>query len=105
VGKHNDKRDIIRTIVLETGYATEDVEKVVNSFISIFQDKASDGRVYIEGFGEMYAYLERKKFYNINLRAMDETIQPTVRFKPSLSFLRLVRHSQKNQEDTEEESA
>jgi nucleoid DNA-binding protein len=105
VGKHSDKRDIIRTIVLETGYAKEDVEKVVNSFISVFQDKASDGRVYIEGFGEMYAYMETKKFYNINLKSMDETVQPTVRFKPSLSFLRLVRHSQKNQENTEEKSA
>lgn len=105
MGKHSDKRDIIRTIVLETGFSKEDVENVVNSFISIFQDKASDGRVYIEGFGEMRCYLETKKFYNINLRSMDETVQPTVRFKPSMSFLRLVRHSQKNQEDTEEESA
>jgi nucleoid DNA-binding protein len=89
------KLDIIKAIVLETGYTKKDVEAVVNSFLGIFQDRVSDGKtVFIRGFGQMKGVLQRKRYYDINQRCMDETIQPVVTFRPTNSFLNLIRQSQ-----------
>lgn len=94
--KRDATKDIVKDIILETGYAKKHVEDVVNSFLANFQERISDGSVYIKGFGEMIGFMETKKYFDINQRAMDEKTQPVVRFKPTNSFLRLVKISQEN---------
>jgi nucleoid DNA-binding protein len=98
--KKDAKLDIVNAVVLETGYSKENVENVVDSFLAVFQDKVSDGgRVYIRGFGQMTGIMQKKRYFDINQRAMDETIQPTIIFKPTSSFLNLVRHGQNGKGD------
>jgi nucleoid DNA-binding protein len=98
--KRDAKIDIIKAIVLETGFTKENVSTVVDSFLGIFQDKVSDGKaVYIRGFGQMKSSTQKRRYYDINQRCIDETIQYTVRFRPTSSFLNLIRHSQNGKGD------
>ena len=94
--KKDHTKEIINAIVLETGYSIKSVEKIVDSFLAIYQDKISDGTVYLQGFGEMKAVIEKRRYYDINQGKMDETrLKPMVKFKPTVTFLNLIRHSQK----------
>jgi nucleoid DNA-binding protein len=92
--KKDAKIDIVNAVVLETGYPKKVVEDVVDSFIGVFQDKICDGTVYIRGFGEMRGVMEKRRYYDINMAQMDESVLPTVKFRPTNSFLNLVKHSQ-----------
>jgi nucleoid DNA-binding protein len=95
--RRDGKHDIINDIVLETGLTIDSVKAVVNSFLGILQDKICDnGKVYIRGFGQIKGVMQKKRYYDINQRRMEETIQPTITFKPTNSFLNLIRHSHDN---------
>lgn len=102
--KRDEKQDIINAVVLETGYSRKDVKAIVNSFLGIYQDKISDGSVYIRGFGTMTAVMKERIYFDIHQRKMDKTtIRPSVKFKPHTTFLNLIRHTRLNEQ--EEESA
>jgi len=93
--RKDHKKLIINEIIKETGYSKKMVEAVIDSFIGIYTDKVSDGTVHIQGFGTMTAVMGQRRYYDINQRKMDEThLKPSVRFKPTNSFLNLIRHSQ-----------
>jgi nucleoid DNA-binding protein len=97
--KKDAKHDIINAIVLETGFTKDSVKTVVNSFLGILQDKICDETVYIRGFGQMRGIMQKKRYYDINQRCMEETVQPTVIFRPTTSFLNLIRHSRNGKEE------
>jgi nucleoid DNA-binding protein len=99
--RRDAKHDIINDIVLETGFTKDSVKAVVNSFLGILQDKICDGTVYIRGFGQLKGIMQKKRYYDINQRCMEETVQPAVTFRPTISFLNLIRHSHNNGKEEE----
>jgi nucleoid DNA-binding protein len=94
--KRDHTTEIIDQIILETGYGRKNVEAIVNSFLGIYQDKISDdGVVFLKGFGEMKAVMRQRKYYDINQRKTDQsTPRPSVKFKPTIAFLNLIKQSQ-----------
>jgi len=93
--KRDHTTDIIDQIILETGYSRKNVEDIVNSFLGVYQDKISDGVVFLKGFGEMKAVMKQRKYYDINQRKTDQSRpRPSVKFKPTIAFLNLIRQCQ-----------
>jgi hypothetical protein len=86
--RRDDLKRIIDLVVLDTGCSRALVGKIVGSFLGNYQEKVSEGPVYINGFGEMISEIKTRKYFDINRRVKDEASNPKIKFIPSKEFLR-----------------
>ena len=93
--RKNDQNDIINDVILTTAHSRELVIEVVEAFLSSYQNRVSEGTVYIQGFGEMRGTIAPRRYYDINNGGYGIAENSKVIFRPSEGFLNLVKHSRK----------